>query len=229
MTIFDLLPPDTLDLASLLVLPGSAKAKEMTVISGRRYADCLKPSSPVGLLAKMLLGTSHWGSTMCYLTWETSGTPRNRLLYRLVPSAPPKEETGCSLWPTPTASEITARENIELTDTGRRKCKNGSSHSLDLATTVKMWPTPTASQDYKPVRALAPSEANGTHGTMLVGAMGSANPDLIGGQLNPEWVETLMGFPRGWTEITGQQLGEKNQKNGNRQELRLELKTGTGD
>ncbi|MDT2261626.1 DNA cytosine methyltransferase [Paenibacillus larvae] len=52
------------------------------------------------------------------------------------------------LWATPTASETTAKEKIELTETGRRKCLNGSSHSLDLATMVKMWPTP-AAQDAK--------------------------------------------------------------------------------
>jgi hypothetical protein len=26
--------------------------------------------------------------------------------------------------------------------------------------------------------------------------------DQIGGQLNPQWVETLMGYPFGWTDIS---------------------------
>lgn len=27
------------------------------------------------------------------------------------------------------------------------------------------------------------------------------DPDLASGQLNPEWVEWLMGWPIGWTEL----------------------------
>ena len=26
-------------------------------------------------------------------------------------------------------------------------------------------------------------------------------PDAVGGQLNPTWVEWLMGFPIGWTDL----------------------------
>jgi hypothetical protein len=68
--------------------------------------------------------------------------------------------------------------------------------------------TPTASQDHKPIRQLTPSEANGTHGKSLVGDIG----DQLGGGtgkngesvqqlgLHPEFVETMMGFPIGWTD-----------------------------
>ena len=73
--------------------------------------------------------------------------------------------------------------------------------SQNLNDAVKLWPTPTASQDWKPIRPLAPSEANGSHGTMLVGAVGHQEPQNVGGQLNPEWVEVLMNFPPGWTEV----------------------------
>src|SRR5690606_13300129 len=62
------------------------------------------------------------------------------------------------MWPTPTASETTAREGIKITQTGRRKTKNGGSHSLDLATTVKLWPTP-AAQDAKNA-TMPPSQIN---------------------------------------------------------------------
>ena len=65
-----------------------------------------------------------------------------------------------------------------------------------------MWPTPATSQDYKPVRRLIPSEAGGTHGTMLVGAVGDVEPESIGGSLNPDWVEQhLMSLPEGWTRL----------------------------
>ena len=49
------------------------------------------------------------------------------------------------MWPNPTTQEI-EHPNAELTDTGRRKSKDGkSSHSLNLADQVNMWPTPRVS------------------------------------------------------------------------------------
>jgi hypothetical protein len=51
------------------------------------------------------------------------------------------------MWPTPTTQEVEHPE-AELTETGRRKSKNGNtSHSLGLADAVQMWPTPTAHPD----------------------------------------------------------------------------------
>ncbi|WP_409347363.1 hypothetical protein [Paenibacillus sp. MBLB4367] len=41
------------------------------------------------------------------------------------------------------------------------------------------------------------------------------------GQINPEWVETLMGFPAGWTNIDGQHRMERNSMNGNRHASQL--------
>lgn len=66
---------------------------------------------------------------------------------------------------------------------------------------VRMYPTPTASQGHKKIRKFAPSEAKGTHGKVLVGVIGEQSPALIGGYLNPEFCEWLMGFPIGWTEL----------------------------
>lgn len=82
-----------------------------------------------------------------------------------------------------------------------------SSGGLHLSAQAAQWPTPTVSQDHKLVRPLAPSGANGTHGTMLVGALGQTNPELIGGQLNPMWVEWLMGWPLGWTVLDAPATG----------------------
>jgi hypothetical protein len=64
-----------------------------------------------------------------------------------------------------------------------------------------LWGTPTTSQDFKPVRKLAPSEANGTHGTILVGSIGKEHPHLIGQYLKPSVTEWLMGWPLGWTDL----------------------------
>ena len=68
-------------------------------------------------------------------------------------------------------------------------------------TAYGLWGTPTTSQDFKPVRKLAPSEANGTHGTILVGSIGKEHPHLIGRYLKPLVTEWLMGWPIGWTDL----------------------------
>ena len=34
-------------------------------------------------------------------------------------------------------------------------------------------------------------------------ASGHALPAAVGGQLNPAWVEWLMGYPLGWTVLSG--------------------------
>jgi hypothetical protein len=98
----DLFTEDTL--ANLLVLPGSERARQMTAISGQRLSAYYKNYSPVGLLAKMLLGTSHWGSTKCLMIWEASITPRKRLLFQLVVLEQIIDESGYSLLPTPIKS-----------------------------------------------------------------------------------------------------------------------------
>ena len=93
-------------------------------------------------------------------------------------------------WPTPHASCSTGA--------GTQGREGGN----NLQTAAQLWPTPATSQDYKPVRPLIPSEAGGTHGTMLVGAVGDVEPKSIGGSLNPDWVEQhLMSLPEGWTRL----------------------------
>ncbi len=96
-----------------------------------------------------------------------------------------------AMWPTPTTQEV-EHPNAELTATGRRKSKNGNSHSLGLADAVQMWPTPTV-DDANNVNP-KPNRFRG-----LVAAVNETSGN--GGKLNPTWVEWLMGFPLGWTDL----------------------------
>lgn len=76
------------------------------------------------------------------------------------------------LWPTPTVNGNNNRAGLSA--------KSGDG----LATAVKMWPTPRRQSNTG------------------VSEHGEGGPDLqsvAGGQLNPDWVEQLMGFPEGWT------------------------------
>ena len=203
-----LFPAGTLDHASLLVLPGSEKARKMTVTSGRKYAEFCTKSDPVGLLVKMLLDTSVWGSTTCFLTWKAKVTKQSRLYFQLVPSTPHTDETECSLWPTPRANKIggesspgfspTLEQTVRMWPTPRandaEKRGNVSTDPRNgLPGIVKMWPTP-AAQDAKNA-TLPPSQSD--RDTVPGAVIRSGET----GQLNPEWVEALMCFPIGWTEV----------------------------
>ncbi len=104
--------------ASPSVLPESAEAVRMTAISGRKCLELSKKSGPLGSLEKMLLESSIWRSTRCFLTWKVSATPQGRLLFRLVPSTPRTGGTGASLW-----------RMREIFPTPRAQCANGSGPS----------------------------------------------------------------------------------------------------
>lgn len=161
--------------------PGSDEARTMTVTSGRKCCELYRKSGPLGSLVRTLLESSAWRSTRCYLIWKASATPARRLLFRLVPSTPRTEGTGLQSWPTPTASD-TFTANLKSSQQ-----KDGSRHSLNLSQAVKLWPTP---------------KAQNARGAGQKHGKGGASLDVVvGGQLNPTWIEWLMGFPIGWTDL----------------------------
>jgi hypothetical protein len=81
-----------------------------------------------------------------------------------------------NLWPTPTTK-----------DRGTDAPARTGGPSLGVA--VRMWPTPTA---HNAKETNAPSESERNTPTLAAQA---------GGSLNPMWVEWLMGWPLGWTDL----------------------------
>ena len=61
---------------------------------------------------------------------------------------------------------------------------------------AKMWPTPSANED-------AAGTVNGKMQNMLTheAKRSDMQATQTGGQLNPTWVEWLMGYPLGWTDL----------------------------
>ena len=161
------------DLEELILLQGAThanhsakqvgdKAKKMNVISGQKCYELSKVANHDTFWLKMLLVMSQWASTKCLLTWKIKDTPQGRLLYQLVPKTHHIDETefgsSDSLLPTPTTQEIEHPE-VTLTKNNRRLSKDGkSSHSLNLADTMKLWPTP---------RTTGGSRPNGKGGKVL--------------------------------------------------------------
>ena len=190
--------------ASLSASLENGVAQKMTVTSGLKCSGLSKSSGPLGSLEKMLLGTSRWASTKCSLTWKEKATPQGRLLFQLVPLTLHTDEIESGLlhtptakanqmapsmnsgwWRTPSASE----GETEALQRGEKKRISGHRIQMRLSDQVKMWPTPTA---HNAKETAAPSEYERNTPTLAAQA---------GGSLNPAWVEWLMGFPVGHTDL----------------------------
>lgn len=182
----------------------------MTVTSGLKCLELYRNSGPLGSLVRMLLGSSIWRSTRCTLTWKTKVTPSRRLLFRLVPSTPRTGVTDAPLseekWRTPTATDAEGRWTYASYDAYKRRLEKGKQNSL--ANQVKfqeLWPTPTTGAglcggtgNFQQLKKLKDS---GQITEEERRNMSQGN----GGQLNPDWVEWLMGFPVGWTSLQSQE------------------------
>ena len=104
------------------------------------------------------------------------------------------------MFPTPTTQEVEHKE-MEISSTGRRMTKDGmNSHSIGLADAVKTYPTPRASE-YK---GTGPLGSKSHEYRLQKGYLDATaqETEQKSGQLNPTWVEWLMGFPQGWTELS---------------------------
>lgn len=190
-------------LASLTVLPGSEEAQQMTATSGLSISELLERSDRDTSLARTFLESSPPISTRCYLTWKVKATPARRSIFQLAPSMPRTDEREFSLWPT--ASAQMAGEGPLLdkaTDKDGNKPKQnervynpdtGKHIQVSLNRAVKLWPTPT-SRDWRSDKSQASDEE-------IYGKKGKPLPRVVGGQLNPTWVEWLQGFPPGWTDL----------------------------
>jgi hypothetical protein len=92
--------------------------------------------------------------------------------------------------PTPTASDHIKRQS---TNKGTDALNFETNKAVSLDRWVRRWPTPTANED-----------AAGRPGSKMQKMLGNhpdIRGDLTGGALNPTWVEWLMGFPLGWTDL----------------------------
>jgi hypothetical protein len=101
--------------------------------------------------------------------------------------ATPPLSLAVKMWPTPTVFGNYNRKGLSKTS------------GDGLATAVKMWPTPTAS-DWKGPN-LSGGESASCHGlSTSVAMLNNPQVNAVGGSLNPNWVEWLMGWPIGWTD-----------------------------
>ena len=70
-------------------------------------------------------------------------------------------------------------------------------NSLPDAVTGQLWPTPTANEDHAGRPGGKMQKMLGNHPEVR----GTTEAEWRRGSLNPTWVEWLMGYPKGWTDL----------------------------
>lgn len=205
----------------------SKKGKTTTVTSGLRCSGLSESCARIASSVRMCLESSRLPPGKWSRIWNAQAITSSCSILKLRLSEPGTGDRGCSssasqMWPTPTRMDY-AKELMRSTQQ-----KAGSRRSLDLPSAVRLWPTPRANeykdtlQSVPPSRQKDPGKCNLTQAIAMDQMLatpcardyrtgqrkrydnpGRANNlnDQIGGQLNPTWVEWLMGFPPGWTDL----------------------------
>ena len=148
-------------------------------------SDCLRRRKSAHHTDASESSSSGWPTPDCTMRPHEGNV---RMLRRAVESGLPKDEADAMLgrdigkpqgklpaWPTPRAS--TGGADPETRSTGK-----------NLQNAVKNWTTPVAGD--------ADKQPTGSLHDRAIGKGPKSHP----GQLNPDWVEMLMGFPVGWTD-----------------------------
>ena len=131
------------------------------------------------------------GLPWSYRISARSGIALNGIAYPLVPLARLTAVTGSGSWPTPTARDHK--------DTGPNVDWEKVASRGNLAGAVMMFPTPTASDNRDRGHLGMPAiQRRQSKGKQLNLSMVVSRTS---GALNPAWVEWLMGYPTGWTDL----------------------------
>ena len=191
---------------------GSERALRMNATCGRKCAALLPSCGPVGCLGKMLLASSIWASTKRSLTWQKRDTLFSHSYFRLAVSAHGMSASELLssrlMFPTPLASDKgTVKDaqslDVYLSDNGifRKKNKSGAIWSLPLSAAV-FYLTPVASDGFRSTLKPSAYDPKKKNGNLAAQVIFQENPLSDKAALNPDWVEWLMGFPKGWTELS---------------------------
>jgi len=97
------------------------------------------------------------------------------------------------MWPTPTT-----QDNPQVRGEGKTV---GTKRGTTLGGAVRMWPTPVARDHKGGYQGGRIRNGKVSWDSLDVAVQHTDNQEKTGGQLNPMFVEWLMGYPKGWTEL----------------------------
>ena len=161
----------------------SKKEKGMIVTCGPKCCALSKSCVRIASSVKTFLVSSRLPPGRWSRIWSTADITSSCSILKLRLSELGTEEAGCSLWPSPAARDYKGANSMQhLTQPQQPKNKH---HTGQLANAVKLYTTPCAADSKG-------STGGGNHRSLRT---------EINGQLNPTWVEWLMGFPTGWTDL----------------------------
>ena len=218
--------------ASLTALQESVSRLVTSVTSGGNSPESFAKLSHDGSWVKTSQGSvqvSLDGSLEEFCeTWPKWGILSGGVVGRLPTPERRTTASGCSLWPTPRTSDTQSGRIVEVNENGslcRVNRDRTQTYGANLSDAVVMWPTPLAQDARRSghgatdrdktgllARAvvlwptpLSNDSKNATH-PPAAGKRDSVPGALIregiSGSLNPTWVEWLMGFPDGWTDLS---------------------------
>src|SRR3990167_2346832 len=196
--------------------PAKAKGlQEKGPVCGKNFIGSFASLDPDTSSWKTLRPSEVGDSQLYSRTWPRSGMMRNGIAYQLPPLVLLTKGIGSGLWPTPNVGGGGNPPSLLIPHQGHFIRRSGKKAHLSLDQAVKIWPTPLASDATKQghgnlshrvklnSKGLLPTPVASDTGTNKhpYSQGGMALSDSIGGQLNPTWVEWLMGYPLGWTEL----------------------------
>ena len=191
--------------ANQLALQENKKVKMMIDTYSQKCLKSLKRLNPDGLLVKMcktlLTSQMEQSSKKLLKGWKPKISKSNVLVFQLVHKVLGIKEKESGLLPTPTTDSVSERT---------KKYKQGGT-PLTMAVR-QMYPTPNATNINTPQPTRVEQVSSGgfilrkknkphmTYGARLQDVMHHLDKNP-GGTLNPEFVEFLMGYPKGWTDL----------------------------
>lgn len=151
-------------------------------------------------LAKYDRASSSWRTPQCSLlagldafsaTWPRWGTMRDGECWEHATPVRRISENESGSWPTPNKMDMRAEASMCSPEIWQErqeaKARQGICLHFPLRVAVMMWPSkPAKGQTYPPSQALRNTPPLNV---------------VVGGNMNPTWVEWLMGWPLGWTDL----------------------------
>lgn len=192
---------------------------------GPRSSSLFGAIDPPACCSRTSQAISRWGCSTSCPTWKTAVTERRGAVTRRRLSAlhtdgnessssgwptvtanqtapSMQKHPGCrAFWPTPDCTMRPHEGNVRLlrkgVEQGMDKAEADAMLGRDIGKPqgkLAAWPTP-MTRDHKDGTATYDVPTNGH-----LGRAAPRDPTSHPGQLNPDWVEMLMGFPIGWTD-----------------------------